>query len=787
MKALFSYIINLYFRLTFIRQLIWSLIIFCILTVFGIFFFQNSQIFSKPIGWEKKILVSSPKIFVKNVKVASKGNFIVVVYEGREGDNAGIYVSVSINGGVSFLPTIKIADFNSKINNNPYVAISGKGLVTVTWYDFIEKESTNRIYYSTSTDMGANWTKPVQLVLGYKMEMLPRIYFDNKGILHLFFHAHKDGIFHLFHAISTDRKKFNTIKSLIVVEKNMKGAFFPAIHLAGRNIFIVWQGKLKDYTDDLFFMKSSDYGKRWSSIRKITKSKASDASPSILMHKDILYLVYQNNAQKNWGIRLLKGQKYGEDWEEESIKITDTNANCYSPKLVISKNDLLIVWYDVREKKSKVFSRKYSISNGELSPEQKLTLGNYSAKNPTAFSVGEKAVVFWEESSKIMAKYTDVHVEPPVLFSLTHKKEKWSRLPVARITWKPPRDASGIVGYATMISRPSDLDRSIDVDPVIQNIRASITSKVISELEDGVTYFHIRAIDGAGNFSRTIHYPIKVSINPLSAPVVVSPTHPERRPVDKNSPVFRWAVDDTERLKGFVYSISKDTPVKPDNFITDFEMKFDNLAKGEYYFTLRAVDKLNQQSKERKYNFIITREGGIELVSRREVSKISGLEINFPFDASKAYASDEFRALIVTRNIPPESIAGYSVYINNTKREVPERINLKNNIINVMDLKNGDYYIGAKCKYYRIVRGRRKYYWTSPFYSKILIEVPGERSPIEYYAKTIIDKLSNRAGIATLTLLGLILSVLTFGYGVKLVFYFKLLSFRVKVLFRLMI
>ena len=63
------------------------------------------------------------------------------------------------------------------------------------------------------------------------------------------------------------------------------------------------------------------------------------------------------------------------------------------------------------------------------------------------------------------------------------------------------------------------------------NLKPNVNEERIAEnLTDGVYYYHIRAVDDAQNFSRTIHYKLQLALNPLPGPVVVSPTHQQGKP-----------------------------------------------------------------------------------------------------------------------------------------------------------------------------------------------------------------------------------------------------------------
>ncbi len=798
MKGIVSYITNLYFRLSFLRQALWVLLITIVFTMGALIFFQSKDVTTKPVGWEKSFYISTNKISPEKINVSSKGNYIVIVYEGKRGNSSGIYASISFNGGRSFLLPVKIADVSPRVNVNPYVAVSSGGKLSVFWHDFVEADAAARIFFSNSADFGANWSKPQQVYIGYQLEMLPRVFFDHRNYLHLFFHGFQGGSFNLYHAVSSDGKKFEITGPLMELTKDMRGAFFPSIHMSYKSIYMVWQGKVGDFSDDLFFMKSENYGYDWSRPRKITESKANDASPSIIFHDDNLYVVYRNNDNKNWEIKMIRGLNYGDIWETKPLTISKTNANCYSPDISLSKNNLYIVWYDNREKLTNIFSRKYIIKDGSLTNEVKLSGGRSNSKNPISISTGSRVMVFWKEGTRLAAKSNDVYVAPPVVYSYTHPEGRWSRKPVAVIQWRPPDDESGIIGYASIIKKPSKSDRFIDINPNIINVKANITRKIIPQLDDGITYFHIRAVDAAGNFSRTVHFPLRVSANPLPAPVVVSNTHPLGKAGKSNAPQFNWAVSDTVRLKGFAYNISKDVIRSPDKFTTSFNIKFEDLEEGKYFFTLSAIDKTNMRSNPAVYPFIIGRSGKIDpdyltriakeevkIEERARLPLVPVVEVKFPFDVSKVFDRNSFKAIITTKNINKKNIVGYSVLIDRELKEPADRINLKSSIMNVEKLKDGKYFVSVKCRYYRVAGGRKKYFWTEPFTSEIKIKLFVEKSPVEYYGQDLIQRISKKAVIVTVILASLIFAIMSVGFGTKIVFFYRLVLFKARVFFRL--
>jgi len=798
MKIFTTYILQLSFRFRYLRHLIWTFLVILFLTLLVSVFFPERNTVTRPVGWERSFYVVPAALKTKNFHAAALGKLVVVTYEGTEKGKHGIFVSLSFNGGMYFQAPVKVADVNTVIGNNPKVAVSGNGHVFIAWQNHVVDEAANRVYFSRSEDMGATWTAPKKLFGKYEMEMLPRVFYDNQNRVHLFFHGFNSSIINLYHSMSIDEEKFENTGALMKLTADMKGAFFPAIQLEGKNVYLVWQGKGKTYTDDLYFMRSSNYGRSFGGMERITSSPANDAAPFILVNNNTIYLAYQNNEEKSWGIRLLIGEGNGRSWSEKPLKISSTNTDCFKPKLAFSgKNNLLVTWYDSREGPLNVFTSKYDIRKKSIGKEVKLSLRRGAAREPLPVASGNRAVVFWEEGTRLTAKYSDIYVSPPRVFSRTHPKGKWSRNSVARIEWVPPRDESGVIGYATIVSKADQKGRVEDINPVIQNVKAGAKSIVLPGLLDGVTYFHIRAIDGAGNFSRTIHYKVQVSANPLPMPILVSPTHPQGKKGPTNAPLFKWAVNDRERLKGFVYSLSKDSAAFPTQFTTDFEKSFKDLKEGAYFFSLSAIDQANHKSQVADYYILIGEAKGLKSEDLRDrwknrvpgkiryIAKKPKVEINFPFDTAGICEHPAFSAIMGVRHVKGSAVTGYSIAVNQKPAEAPKRLTTTDNMLKVDKLTTGTWYLSVRGQYFRYKRGKKKLYWTEPVETQIRVVIPGTSSPVLRYGQRLVTRIGEDFFVITGAVGLLTFLTLMIGFGTRFMFYWKLAGYRLKVLLKL--
>jgi subtilisin family serine protease len=96
----------------------------------------------------------------------------------------------------------------------------------------------------------------------------------------------------------------------------------------------------------------------------------------------------------------------------------------------------------------------------------------------------------------------------------------WSNANTAVASWTGASDSSGIDGYSFAWSPDA-----VFVPDEVKDVEENVTS-TSSNLPDGRSWFHVRARDGAGNWSDAVHLgPFLVDTFPPSRPTLSSPTH----------------------------------------------------------------------------------------------------------------------------------------------------------------------------------------------------------------------------------------------------------------------
>jgi predicted RNase H-like HicB family nuclease len=186
----------------------------------------------------------------------------------------------------------------------------------------------------------------------------------------------------------------------------------------------------------------------------------------------------------------------------------------------------------------------------------------------------------------------------PAVRCLSHPNpEAWSREREAGFQWNVPPDPARIAGYHWA------LDRQPLTLPGPENGQYTTANTVqVPGLEDGVWYFHVAAVDKAGNQGKEAgHARLQVTHTP-PPPKVSSPTHPRPgEPYAARTAVFHWstpAYDDA--VVAWHYCLDQSPDTVPDGRNPrsgELRAEFNGLGDGDWTFHIVSVDAAGRLGK----------------------------------------------------------------------------------------------------------------------------------------------------------------------------------------------
>jgi len=552
-------------------------------------------------GWENPVRVSQKENINKYPDIFQDQNLTAIVWTSYVKGSPRIYFNYKDTGWHN--PELVV-----KLNKNKIVLPS----ITMkdgTVYIFIsnEKNGLEVLYRDLKTEKVFNRTV---LMKEEEFCLLPNAYNFNNKLLVFYQRYINEEVFKIDYFTSLTRDTLSiTPRTLIDISKKEYGSFFPIIKLNNDNIYSLWIERFgqQNKRNDVLFIKSSTGGFRLWSEKKMLSDPNTDAQfPDFFIDKNKLYLVYNLTEYKDYKyVSYLMTKIFDLNSLEllESKRIDLNISSFYQIKLRYFKNKYYIFWYSYIKKNPQI----YYIQSDNFKEWSKFPITINKGGNDKLCKVNSAArlMILYEkkdkQSSQIYIREKDDFCNPPVVYSTTHKSDKWSYKNSAIFKWHDPYDTSGIKGYAYI------MDTSPDTIPEIENLPGNFTGKSFEKLENGIQYFHIRAIDKAENFSSTVHYMVMVNSSIPEAPLIFSKTHEEFIPSDNNVPIFSWMKKDNRPVKGYAYLFTQDENLVPKQKIntTGTNVKFMNIKEGIWYFKVRTCDTLNRWSDYSTYTISV--------------------------------------------------------------------------------------------------------------------------------------------------------------------------------------
>ncbi len=537
-------------------------------------------------GWDNSVLVSSDKYINKYPDTFQDDERTLITWTSYKKKIPFIYFNYKDR---SWHKPEQVARINK--NKIIYPAITfkqGKVFIIIS-----DEKNILQLFYK---DINSKHPfKKITLSSKEKFSILPDVYNINNNIF-LFYQEYinkKEFKINYLEDIKTTPFSYEP-KNLITVSEKEYGSFFPIIQHHKDNIYAFWvdrHGKDILRNDVIYLKYSSDDLTTWSKNIILSENDKDAKFPNFIIHNNILYVIYYVKEETTYIVT--------KAFDLDNFNLLFSNklelkfSDFYNLKLEQSNNKFYIFWYSYIKKSRQIFSIESDNFQRWSPPLQFTSRGN----NKLTCSVSKKnlAVVYekkFKGKTLIYYQEKDVSCSPPVLYSTTHKSDRWSYKNSVIFKWKDPYDISGIKGYAYL------LDRRQDTIPEIENLPSNFNGKSFEDLGDGIYYLHLRTIDGADNFSPVAHYKIMINTSILNPPEISSPTHKEFIPDSNSSPELNWKIKNNRPVKGYSYLLTQEEELIPDKKINTkkTDIKFINIKEGIWYFKIRACDPYNRWS-----------------------------------------------------------------------------------------------------------------------------------------------------------------------------------------------
>ncbi len=249
-----------------------------------------------------------------------------------------------------------------------------------------------------------------------------------------------------------------------------------------------------------------------------------------------------------------------------SLRRTDARVPYNQPTPALLETAAYVVAYQDPARGGRVVL--YERNNGnwqDISPQVPLGVATY----PAAGVISDRVHLLWHRRTanqaglptRIVYLEPDQRALPPIVRGENFEIGRRSRSSVARFSWTPQEDASGIVGYSYIWTRDPQAHVPAPPDP------STATSVSFTADDDGEWYLRIRAVDRSGNWSEPTTAEFFRDTTPPGRVAFQRPALDEEGFLTSNTFTLRWNPPDDDIIGGyfvdFVYIDDERADVDP--------------------------------------------------------------------------------------------------------------------------------------------------------------------------------------------------------------------------------
>ncbi|MFQ3547158.1 MAG: HAMP domain-containing protein, partial [Termitinemataceae bacterium] len=421
----------------------------------------------------------------------------------------------------------------------------------------------NDIEVLISEDQGQSFEK-IRVNGDVNPSLAPRIVCRADGGYLLFVTRGQEQSLSIFYSRSNDGKIWTDFQPLFS-DSRLRLTFLPSHASLGSIDYVVFQALTGDLrpTFQIFLTSSTDGGSTWSQPKQITAfldpytttrrepENFDNQRPFLAGYDDILYLAWERRqGNNNPQIYSLELQAPGIP-RGDAERISPLGAYANNPKIAKVAGIPTVFWFDNRRGQNRVYMAQKKGFDWEDTDLSGAT-GEAIFANPVVDSSGLS--VFWQGirggQNRLMLLAPDTTVSSPSLRPLNFTSGQRIRSDRAQISWIPPEDSSGILGYSYIWTQ-----NPLEVPPqkVLLYSPANRTEQIASA--DGTWYFSLRAQDFAGNWSTPSTVSFVRDTTPPPAANLILPELDDAGFLTSNTVTFHWNPPPASDIAGYAWSL----------------------------------------------------------------------------------------------------------------------------------------------------------------------------------------------------------------------------------------
>ncbi|MGD1834163.1 MAG: sialidase family protein [Nitrososphaeraceae archaeon] len=270
-------------------------------------------------------------------QVAMSNDNVVVVSKKQISGVSEIFATMSMDGGSTFDTGFNVSNTLTD-SFSPQVAMSGDNVVVV-WVENLPV--SNQVFATMSMDGGSTFDTGFNVSNTLTDSFSPQVAMSGDNVVVVWVEQ-LSGNTEAFAAVSNDGGA--TFGPSFNVSDTTKNSFDPQVAISGDNVVVVWEEKLSGNNDEIFASVSIDGGATFGPNFDVSDTTTDSFDPQVAMSGDNVIVVWEeelsgNNTEAFAAVSNDGGATFG-----PSFNVSDTTTNSFDPQLVMSGNNVFVVW-----------------------------------------------------------------------------------------------------------------------------------------------------------------------------------------------------------------------------------------------------------------------------------------------------------------------------------------------------------------------------------------------------------------------------------------------------------
>ena len=317
------------------------------------------------------------------------------------------------------------------------------------------------------------------------------------------------GVLGSTYATSSDASFWSPFKPLVTVP-GLSNIYLPnAVSVDGTEYVVFQASPEESRFYQLYTARSFDEGQTWSAPVRITTADEDghradnydNQRPYLAVDGSSIFITWERkfgmgSVSPYFG-KIISGERSVSGMERiQGAEINTNPAN--NPQIVFIKNNPVVLWYNTVGRVVMVQKQGHIWTNVEIIGQRNGGINSFGR----FLKLSSDLDVVWKSSvadrSELVLLSPDKTVPVLTLYPRNFKPDKPNKQNSFEITWNLPSDSSGIAGFSYSVDRSSS-----GTAPERIMISRRDPRKAIAQLSrDGRWFFHVRAKDYAGNWSK---------------------------------------------------------------------------------------------------------------------------------------------------------------------------------------------------------------------------------------------------------------------------------------------